>query len=391
MREKTLTSSSQSEQPALTVNGFNSTSGGGLRILTGLVRFLGSLPKDVFPEPPIVLLSPQHDACLIDEARRLGLEVRVYVVTGFKAIDQILLYFVHLPLRTFFARGPECLLNLGDFIVPFVQRQVYYFDWLYAVSDNKDVWGQMAGLKRIARGIKWANIRGLINTPRVVIVQSEFVSRQLSLISSGPTPIVIPCPVDVFRATSVVAPHGTPIEKVSRYPQFLCLSSFATHKNIKVLLSVGELLKLRGLGVRIILTLDETDRAVSSFMRCVSDRGLGDLIINVGVLNFAEVDNWLEVCDALLLPTKLESFGMPYVESLARGRPILTSDLPFAREICKTGTMFFAPDDPIDIVKKIEAFIEHDGLEIDKSVVEKIVEDCNPSKVFTHLLKQTRF
>lgn len=385
-----MNSSTKVKQSTVVVNGYNSTHGGGLRIFQGLVRFLGTLPKDTFANPPVVLFSPRHDLSLIENARASGLNVRIYCPTGIQQLDQILLYFVYLPLRTLFARHSECLLNLGDFIVPFVRRQVYYFDWLYAVTDAADVWKQMPIPQRITRGIKRANIRSLINTPHVVIVQSLFVSQEMTRVLGRLAPTVIPCPVDEFVAAPAESAPQPP-EDATKTHQFLCLSSFATHKNVEILLHTAGIVKSRGLMARIILTLDETDHAVSAFMNRVAESGLTKFIVNAGVLKFDDVDTWFAACDALLLPTKLETFGLPYVESLARGRPILTSDLPFAREICKTGTMFFNPDDPTNIADKIEAFIESGGLAIDDSVVDTIVEDSRPKHVFTEILKQTQF
>lgn len=385
-----MNSSTKVNQTTLVVNGYNSTHGGGLRILQGLVRFLGNLPKDTFAKPPVVLFAPRHELSLIEEARAMGLNARIYCPTGIQQLDQFLLYFVYLPLRTLFVQHPECLLNLGDFIVPFVRRQVYYFDWLYAVIDASDVWKQMPIPQRINRGIKRANIRSFINTPHVVIVQSLFVSQQMTRVLGRPAPTVIPCPVDEFVAAPAVTIPETP-ENGTKTHQFLCLSSFATHKNVEILLNTAGIVKSRGIKARIILTLDETDQAVTSFLTRVIERGLTEFIVNAGVLKFDDVDTWFTACDALLLPTKLETFGMPYVESLTRGRPILTSDLPFAREICKTGTMFFDPDDPISIADKIEAFIQRGGLAIDDSVVNKIVEGSRPKRVFTEIIEQTRF
>jgi len=385
-----MNSSTKVKQTNLVVNGYNSTHGGGLRIFQGLVDFLGNLPKDTFANSPVILFAPRHDLSLIKNARALGLNARIFCPTGIQQVDQFLLYFVYLPLRTLFARQPECLLNLGDFVAPFVRRQVYYFDWLYAVIDASDVWKQMPILQRINRGIKRANIRSFINTPQVVIVQSLFVSQQMTRVLGRPAPTVIPCPVDEFVAAPAVTTPEPP-ENARKTYQFLCLSSFATHKNVEILLNTAGIVKSRGLMARIILTLDETDQAVTSFLTRVIESGLAEFIVNAGVLKFDEVDAWFAACDALLLPTKLETFGLPYVESLTRGRPILTSDLPFAREICKTGTMFFDPDDPTNIADKIQAFIENGGLAIDESVVETIVEGSRPKRVFTEILKQTRF
>jgi glycosyltransferase involved in cell wall biosynthesis len=355
-----------------------------------LIRFLGEMPKDQFVASPVVLFSPRHDPRLLDQARALGLTVVVYRPTGVQMLDQLLLYFVHLPIRALISRRSECLLNLGDYIVPFTNRQVYYFDWLYAVTEATDVWKQMTSLQRINRKIKRANIRSLIKTPRVVIVQSHFVARQMTQMLGRSAPSVIPCPVEEVPLSDRHLEAITLGHEVQSH-QFFCLSSFATHKNVEILLAVAEILKKRRVRFRIVLTLDDSDQDVSGFLKRISESGLSEHIVNAGVLNFEDIDAWFVACDALLLPTKLESFGLPYVESLARGRPILTSDLPFAHEACKTGTLFFDPDDPLDIANTIEDFIQGCAAPIDEAIVSKIVEDSRPDRVYAEILSQTWF
>lgn len=383
-----MNNSSQKKHPTLVVNGYNSTHGGGLRIFEGLVRFLGTIPKDEFVSAPVVLFSPRHNPALIDEARALGLNAWVYRLTGIQQVDQILLYFIHLPIRALLIRQSECLLNLGDFIVPFVSNQLYYFDWLYAVTEATDVWKQMSFSQLVNRRVKRANIKTFIKTPRVVVVQSQFVAQQMIEVLGHPSPTIIPCPVEEFKATA--QPNDPMISaNEGRAPQFLCLSSLATHKNVEILLDVAEILKSRGVEVRIVLTLNESDRNAKAFMRQIEERGLCDIVVNAGLLDFWEIDAWFEACAALLLPTKLESFGLPYVESLARGRPILTSNLPFAHEVCKTGTIFFDPDDPDNIADTIEKFIRDGGIEINNTTVYQLIEDCRPDRVYSELLTKT--
>lgn len=356
-----------------------------MRIFEGLVRFIGNLPKDESVSRPVVWFSPRHDDILVAEARALGLNALVFSPTGVQQIDQIILNFIYLPIRMRFVRRSEYLLNLGDFIVPFVRNQLYYFDWLYAVVEVPEIWKQMDPIQRLNRAIKLLNIRALIKTPQIVVVQSEFVAQQMMKVLARPTAAVIPCPVERLDGSKRDY-YSKRVPISGEILQLFCLSSFATHKNIEVIPNVAQILKSRGIQFRFILTLDEKDRRVKKFLSDVENKNLSQFIVNAGFLSFNEINAWFESSHALFFPTKLETFGIPYVESLARRRPILTSDLPFAHEICKTGTSFFNPDDPIDIADKIEQFIHGAGNEIDDFVVEKIIEDCCPQRVFSKIL-----
>jgi glycosyltransferase involved in cell wall biosynthesis len=59
----------------------------------------------------------------------------------------------------------------------------------------------------------------------------------------------------------------------------------------------------------------------------------------------AELVSWLQHARALLFPSFAEGYGMPLVEALGHGVPVIASDLPVFREIAGT-----IPDylDPLD-------------------------------------------
>jgi len=49
---------------------------------------------------------------------------------------------------------------------------------------------------------------------------------------------------------------------------------------------------------------------------------------------------------AVVLPSRLEGFGLPPLEALAHGTPSVVSDLPALREVLGEGALFVTPDDP---------------------------------------------
>ena len=58
--------------------------------------------------------------------------------------------------------------------------------------------------------------------------------------------------------------------------------------------------------------------------------------------------------DAMFLPTLLETFSASYPEAMKMERPILTSDLDFAKDICGDAALYFNPLDSYDIANKIK-------------------------------------
>jgi glycosyltransferase involved in cell wall biosynthesis len=64
----------------------------------------------------------------------------------------------------------------------------------------------------------------------------------------------------------------------------------------------------------------------------------------------------------MFLPTLLECFSVSYAEAMKMDRVILTSDLPFARNICVDAALYFDPLSPKDIGDMIYKAATDDGL-----------------------------
>lgn len=62
--------------------------------------------------------------------------------------------------------------------------------------------------------------------------------------------------------------------------------------------------------------------------------------------------------DALFFPSVAESYGLPLVEAMVLGIPVLCSDLPFARWLCEDQGIYFDPQDPVDAWRAIAELLE---------------------------------
>ena len=71
----------------------------------------------------------------------------------------------------------------------------------------------------------------------------------------------------------------------------------------------------------------------------------GDRVIEVGPADDLRLAELLATARALLFPSHAEGFGMPLVEALAAGVPVLASDLPAFREIGQDVPEFLPTDD----------------------------------------------
>lgn len=70
----------------------------------------------------------------------------------------------------------------------------------------------------------------------------------------------------------------------------------------------------------------------------------------------AELDHGYRNASALVIPSVIEGFGLPIVESFQRGLPILCSDIPVFREIADGKATFFDLADPNRLAEALHAF-----------------------------------
>lgn len=104
------------------------------------------------------------------------------------------------------------------------------------------------------------------------------------------------------------------------------------YKNHKVIIDAVQLLKKDNElldNLLIIFTVSKDSMVAYE----VSKSGLEDLINCIGSVPYKELLTYYKRCDALLFPSKIESFGLPLVEAAMFGVPIIAADLPYAREV----------------------------------------------------------
>ena len=82
-------------------------------------------------------------------------------------------------------------------------------------------------------------------------------------------------------------------------------------------------------------------------------------INNLGILDESDVVGLLRSSKALIFPSLQESFGLPLVEAMLFGKPIIASELDYVRDICAPRETF-DPESPRSIARAICRFMEID-------------------------------
>jgi glycosyltransferase involved in cell wall biosynthesis len=81
-------------------------------------------------------------------------------------------------------------------------------------------------------------------------------------------------------------------------------------------------------------------------------------VVFAGYVSEDALDSLLQACAAVIFPSLYEGFGMPVVEAMAHGKPVLCSNVTSLPEVAGDAAIYFDPKDPRQIAAAIEALGE---------------------------------
>ena len=93
---------------------------------------------------------------------------------------------------------------------------------------------------------------------------------------------------------------------------------------------------------------------------------------NVDFFGFASDEElaWLyENCAAYVFPTFMEGFGLPPLEAMRHGAPVVSSNATCLPEVLGDGALYFNPHKPYEIAREVESILTDDKLR--KSLIKK--------------------
>jgi phosphatidylinositol alpha-1,6-mannosyltransferase len=115
-------------------------------------------------------------------------------------------------------------------------------------------------------------------------------------------------------------------------------------------------------GARLAIVGEGPDRV--RLERLARERGVVASVQFLGPLPEADKQAWMARCQVLALPSRLEGFGLVYVEAMRHGRPCLVGDADAAREVARPGLESEAVDasSPASIAAGLLRLLRDDAL-----------------------------
>ena len=142
-------------------------------------------------------------------------------------------------------------------------------------------------------------------------------------------------------------------------PFVLFVGTLEPRKDFATLLSAWQLLEGRLPEARLVVCgrLGWKSGGIADALRQVAGRGR---VVHRGYVETAELSSLYQRATVVAFPTLYEGFGLPALEAMASGTPLLCSDLPVLREVAAEAAIFAPPGDPAAWALSLERLL-NDG------------------------------
>lgn len=228
------------------------------------------------------------------------------------------------------------------------------------ITHQGDVVMPAGALNRVVQGVMQVNLGGAIRLASAVTTHSDdyaqhsrFLAPLSATVQGIAPPAGIPEP-DVASAAAWRASLG-----LADGPLVGFAGRFVEEKGFDVLLRAVPLVLAELPSARFVFA-GETKVVYEQFFERWRDlvEKLSDVVSSVGlVLDRQQLANFYAMCDLFVVPSRSDCFGAVQVEALLCGTPLVTSDIPGAREVVKVTGMgrLTAPNDPVALAAAIVA------------------------------------
>jgi glycosyltransferase involved in cell wall biosynthesis len=317
--------------------------GGGLSNLIVLLRTIAR----AHPEDSIeIVTSPSAQFVGVQDTPNI--RIRRVSVTGVQEIDRLLLGVRLLP--RFLRAGKADVLwsvNLGPY-VRLTIPSVLSVNNAYQVHPWQVARYHPGSRTRVAI-LRWFFRRSL-RLADAVIAQTRVMAEYIREIDGAPAPVYV-APKAVENEGDIqrkpLPEHVTRMLQTGLGPSaftFLYVSTWMPHKNHLTLLKAFSELSQRNVPVRVVVTVTEQEILAAGYPRAAALLATG-YVVATGWIEKGFLRALYDACDGCLMPSYLESLSSAHLEAMQWGRPQITADLPYARDLCGAAALYAPVDD----------------------------------------------
>ena len=214
-----------------------------------------------------------------------------------------------------------------------------------------------------------------IKNSQKILVPSNFVKNELiKTFGVNPQKITVTYEAaeeEYFQKSNVKSQRSNVLEKFSiRKPFLIYVGNAYPHKNLEKLLEAFKILTTNyELKTINLILVCPRNVFLKRLQENIEEQGLEDQVSLTGYIPARELSIIFRQAKTYVFPSLSEGFGIPGLNAMAAGLPVICSNIPTLKEVYGDAALYFNPHNPKDIAAKIQEVITNQQLSSD--LVEK--------------------
>ncbi len=342
------------------INALSAKKGGGLIYLNNLIYYLDRIiKKDI-----IFLLVSKYNK---SEFQKRNLENVILVETGVSNIMHRLYYEQCIIPSIVKNRKIDILYSPAEIlsffspcykILGLQNTNIYYKNKIKRSFKEKVRLYMLYLLSRLS----------LKKADKIITVSNEFasqVSKNMNISESKIRRIYHGIDIKKFKNEKKLgSDYLNEYFKVKKESFLLCISNIHPHKNIVNLIKGYSKLPERIRNVyKLVIVGRKNTRYFQEIKNKYSSYEIKDNIIFTGIIPHEKISFFYKRAVLFVLPSILEAFGLPLLEAMASGTPIIAANSIAIPEILGGAGILFNPNNPEELAEKIQLVLKNENLQ----------------------------
>lgn len=210
------------------------------------------------------------------------------------------------------------------------------------------------GPRHAAQKAVYAHYLSRLRAARLVLTPTQATADDLTALVGVPSARVRVVPLGVGVRGEQGRLGAAPVD--GRSPYVLYSGSLEPHKNVPIL--IDALARSRHPELRLVMTGPWSGRRQERVERRIAGHGLDGRVVLRGHVAGDELDRLRRGALAVAVPARIEGFGLPALEAMAMGVPVLASDTPALAEVTGGVCPLLSPDDASAWAAQMDRLLE---------------------------------
>ena len=198
----------------------------------------------------------------------------------------------------------------------------------------------------------WLVIQVAARKNKLLITPTEYVKKDLTAFTHiNPNKIIV-----TLESADEIKEPAQPIQSLVGKQYIMYVGRPQPHKNLRRIIKALSVLHKKHPHLLLVLT-GPKDATVQQHLHYAAQLGLQDTVMHAGWVTDGQL-RWLyQNCAAYIFASLSEGFGLPGLEAMMHGAPVVSSNATCLPEVHGDAAEYFDPTDVLEMAKKIDIVI----------------------------------